>query len=175
MDVIGGRLGAGGFDPRQAVVGVGERFPNLLDGSRPKPVLEGSAVAQRARPCRQYRPWPPTVVQWPDLGDNFEEYKQTTKTGAIAAHDLKLCPLVIDATAVRSQNIPMRASGESSPNQPASGRASGTWTRARVAFRPLMTPTRTNTTSWRRPRIHKFQRWPDTFEGQSGHCGRSRS
>lgn len=34
-------------------------------------------------------------LTWADLGENFEVYKQTTKTGAIAAHDLKLCPLIM--------------------------------------------------------------------------------
>jgi len=34
-------------------------------------------------------------LTWADLSANFEIYKVTTKTGAIAAHDLKLCPLVM--------------------------------------------------------------------------------
>lgn len=34
-------------------------------------------------------------LTWADLSNGFELYKITTKTGAIAAHDLKLCPLVM--------------------------------------------------------------------------------
>ncbi len=34
-------------------------------------------------------------LTWADLSAEFEVYKQTTKTGAIAAHDLKLCPLIM--------------------------------------------------------------------------------
>ncbi|WP_442756597.1 integrase [Methylocystis sp. JAN1] len=35
-------------------------------------------------------------LTWSDaLSNDFEIYKETTKTGAIAAHDLKLCPLVM--------------------------------------------------------------------------------
>lgn len=46
------------------------------------------------------------------LGDNFEEYKQTTKTGAIAAHDLKLCPLVMRVIGMKGVwNMDARASG----------------------------------------------------------------
>ena len=34
-------------------------------------------------------------LTWADISKDFEIYKVTTKTGAIAAHDLKLCPLVM--------------------------------------------------------------------------------
>jgi hypothetical protein len=39
-------------------------------------------------------------LTWSDLGDKFELYKRTTKTGAIAAHDLKLCPLTMKIIAM---------------------------------------------------------------------------
>lgn len=34
-------------------------------------------------------------LTWADIANNLEVYKVTTKTGAIAAHDLKLCPIVM--------------------------------------------------------------------------------
>lgn len=34
-------------------------------------------------------------LTWADINAEFEIYKDTTKTGATAAHDLKLCPLVM--------------------------------------------------------------------------------
>ena len=34
-------------------------------------------------------------LTWADLGNELEIYKITTKTGAIAAHDLKLCPITL--------------------------------------------------------------------------------
>lgn len=39
-------------------------------------------------------------LTWSDLSADFELYKQTTKTGAIAAHDLKLCPLAMKVIAL---------------------------------------------------------------------------
>ena len=39
-------------------------------------------------------------LTWADLSSDFELYKQTTKTGAIAAHDLKLCPLTMKMIAL---------------------------------------------------------------------------
>lgn len=39
-------------------------------------------------------------LTWADLANDFEVYKQTTKTGAVAAHDLKLCPLVMTIIAL---------------------------------------------------------------------------
>lgn len=34
-------------------------------------------------------------LTWADVSPDFELYKATTKTGAVAAHDLRLCPLVM--------------------------------------------------------------------------------
>lgn len=39
-------------------------------------------------------------LTWTDLANDFEIYKQTTKTGAIAAHDLKLCPMTMTIIAM---------------------------------------------------------------------------
>ena len=39
-------------------------------------------------------------LTWSDLNAEFEVYKETTKTGAIAAHDLKLCPLTMKMIAL---------------------------------------------------------------------------
>ncbi len=39
-------------------------------------------------------------LTWADLSADFELYKQTTKTGAIAAHDLRLCPLTMKMIAL---------------------------------------------------------------------------
>lgn len=35
-------------------------------------------------------------LTWADLANDLELRKETTKTGAVVAHDLKLCPLVLD-------------------------------------------------------------------------------
>lgn len=35
-------------------------------------------------------------LTWADVTVDFEIYKETTKTGAIAAHDLKLCPMTME-------------------------------------------------------------------------------
>jgi hypothetical protein len=38
-------------------------------------------------------------LTWADLANDLEVYKDTTKTGQTAAHDLKLCPLVLQVLA----------------------------------------------------------------------------
>ena len=36
-------------------------------------------------------------LTWSDLGNDFVIHKETTKTGSIVSHDLKLCPLALEA------------------------------------------------------------------------------
>jgi len=77
MDALGDRLGAGGFHRRQsvsqhggengdhltiAIVGPSELAPHLLQRRRRHPVLERSAVAQRAGLARQHRHIMPRIV-----------------------------------------------------------------------------------------------------------------
>ncbi|MGJ0506543.1 MAG: integrase [Methylocystis sp.] len=38
-------------------------------------------------------------LTWADISSSFEIYKNTTKTGQTAAHDLRLCPIVMDLLA----------------------------------------------------------------------------
>jgi hypothetical protein len=55
-----------------------------------EPIADGEAPSGI---CLGRRRWV-NGLTWADLSADLEIYKVTTKTGAVAAHDLKLCPLV---------------------------------------------------------------------------------
>jgi hypothetical protein len=130
-------------------------------------------------------------LTWADISSEMTIVKETTKTGAVVAHDLKLCPIVYAVLSfvplqkrvgplIIDENVggltprmPTRANGASSPARPACRITSGTWTRELAAYRKAMMPAPTSTCSDQPPVTHKLLPRPATCVGRLGSRARS--